>query len=486
MKFISLKLKDGFSQSEYLWRDVTVVLSAKNRAGKTTLIRSLLYALGYPIPATKEVRFNKISFELSVQTDGGELVVLQRHCDEMLVRTTGGEELCVLPGMLHDIHRKVFGIESVLVLKNLLGAFYLDQEKGWTLLNRGTVIGGIHFSIEDLVRGLSNRPCTEECVALRRVAQEIQKYQQIHNFVNYKAAVTEHGTVYPAETKDDEIRKEISRLQNLKLSAQNELQRVVGVIKKNTAFENYVAAMCLRVVDADGREIFVTKNNIVGYADTKEYLNAKRDGLKFQIENIDGRIEDLLAELPDSNMLFNSETEVQKFDRAVSGLNVQGRDVEAILVQLKDRQQGLRNQYRKVLMTGNQVVEALTNSVKKYLREFDIKEQYGRNIFTSDLKSYSGAILHLYVVAFKLSYIKQIRECTGCKLPIILDSPRGKEVEKAAVDCMLKVILRDFPDHQIIIATIYNPCLRSQQVIQMRNGILSVPKGYVGSLGAAV
>lgn len=32
---------------------------------------------------------------------------------------------------------------------------YVDQDKGWTLLNRGTVIGKIKFSIEELLAGLN-------------------------------------------------------------------------------------------------------------------------------------------------------------------------------------------------------------------------------------------------------------------------------------------------------------------------------------------
>ena len=32
---------------------------------------------------------------------------------------------------------------------------YVDQDKGWTLLNRGTVIGKKKFSIEELLAGLN-------------------------------------------------------------------------------------------------------------------------------------------------------------------------------------------------------------------------------------------------------------------------------------------------------------------------------------------
>ena len=49
----------------------------------------------------------------------------------------------------------VFKYENIKVLKNLLGFMYVDQDKGWTLLNRGTVIGKIKFSIEELLAGLN-------------------------------------------------------------------------------------------------------------------------------------------------------------------------------------------------------------------------------------------------------------------------------------------------------------------------------------------
>ena len=47
------------------------------------------------------------------------------------------------------------------MLSNILGAFYFDQEKGWTLLNRGVVIGSIHFNIDELVRGIGEKDCSK-------------------------------------------------------------------------------------------------------------------------------------------------------------------------------------------------------------------------------------------------------------------------------------------------------------------------------------
>ena len=57
----------------------------------------------------------------------------------------------VLPAQELELHKLLFGNCNDDILLNLLGTFYIDQEKGWTLLNRGTVIGSVHFNIAELM-----------------------------------------------------------------------------------------------------------------------------------------------------------------------------------------------------------------------------------------------------------------------------------------------------------------------------------------------
>ena len=45
---------------------VNVVFSKKNSVGKTTLLRLLMYALGYPIPNTRGIRFSDYETILTV------------------------------------------------------------------------------------------------------------------------------------------------------------------------------------------------------------------------------------------------------------------------------------------------------------------------------------------------------------------------------------------------------------------------------------
>ncbi len=46
--------------------EVNVVYSKKNSVGKTTLLRMLMYALGYPIPNTRGIRFSDYETVLTV------------------------------------------------------------------------------------------------------------------------------------------------------------------------------------------------------------------------------------------------------------------------------------------------------------------------------------------------------------------------------------------------------------------------------------
>ena len=112
------------------------------------------------------------------------------------------------------------------------------------------------------------------------------------------------------------------------------------------------------------------------------------------------------------------------------------------------------------------------NYIVGYCRDFSIPMEYlsenNNFIFTDNLTVLSGAIFHKIVFAFKLSYVRLIKEKTGLVLPIILDSPSGREVEANAIKEMLDVLQRDFSMHQIIIASIHDFKLRNRTVIEFK------------------
>ena len=60
----------------------------------------------------------------------------------------------------------------------------------------------------------------------------------------------------------------------------------------------------------------------------------------------------------------------------------------------------------------------------------------------------------------------------GVSLPIILDSPSGKEVDPDNVKKMIDILKRDFADHQLIIASIFEYNLPEENRIEIKKSLL--------------
>ena len=57
-------------------------------------------------------------------------------------------------------------------------------------------------------------------------------------------------------------------------------------------------------------------------------------------------------------------------------------------------------------------------------------------------------------------------------MPIILDSPSGKEIDHQNIEAMIKILKRDFSDNQIIIASIYEYDLININKINIVNRLI--------------
>ena len=79
-----------------------------------------------------------------------------------------------------------------------------------------------------------------------------------------------------------------------------------------------------------------------------------------------------------------------------------------------------------------------------------------------------------YILAqARLAYITVIEDTLKIKLPIILDSPSGKEVDQANIKLMMDILKRDFADHQIIIASIFNYDFDEAKIIEIKERLIT-------------
>ncbi len=478
MRIETLTIHDGLFSKEFFFSEGNnLVHSKKNSVGKTTLLRALLYSLGYNIPGTKKFSLDKREIELVVVNDSGEKFKLIRKNANYLICDDGEGTLSFcLPEQADELHALFFNTEDINVLDNILGVFYLDQEKGWTLLNRGMVIGSNHFNVEDFIQGLSGRDCSELKRKKMRLEQELTKYSQISNVTKYKESLDRAGGSILKENPDDELIAQI-QLRQIELNrVKSEMARIDRTLQNNRQVKRFIEEMKLTVVSPKGEHIKVTADNILDLNDSLDYLIAKRKIKTVEYNKILATIHSLQEQKKErETVFFTVESIADAFDEMVQKFPYGYEKVESIKESLQKQLKDIKSLITEKTKHNNEVLNSLYGNVIKYAEELGVIEE-GKMprsyLFTSNLKVLSGALLHKTVFAFRLAYIIEVKRILEVTLPIILDSPSGKEVDVENIKKMIDILKRDFSDHQLIIASIFEYDLPDINRIEIRKRLL--------------
>ena len=430
MRFQSIRIKEGLSERTINFSDgANLIHSGKNSCGKTTLLRLMLYSLGYNIPSTKRMRFDQCEVESHLNCENlGDIVAIRYNKDFLELTYKKEKATFVLPAQEKELHELLFGCTDEVILKNLLGAFYIDQEKGWTLLNRGTVIGSVHFNIEELIRGLSGCDCSALLQEEAKLERDISKYKQMFSIAQYREQV--EATMGSLVTE------------NYSEQATNEIQQLlfqIGGIKRE-----------LKRVD-----------KTLGLNDSIEILISKRKMLSAELLDLENQLaakEKSKASEDEQLSFLKSENLAEIFDKQIIAMPMNAVAIKNELEKSERQLKLVRTEIREKTKSNNAVVMGLYQDILRYASELGLSDTetiQPSYLFTSNLKELSGAVLHKTVFSFRLAYILAIERNLGMKLPILLDSPTGKEVDQENIKLMMSILKRDFSENQLIIASIY-------------------------------
>lgn len=220
--------------------------------------------------------------------------------------------------------------------------------------------------------------------------------------------------------------------------------------------------MKLLVQSPDGSTFPVTENNIVGLNDAIDLLIAKRKMVSAEFATVSGQLEQLEKEKNseyEQLEFYKSTSLLEVFDKKIAKIPMNPIAIKHKINSLENEIKSIRSSISNMTKINNNVVSSISKDLVKYATELGLGDKDSIAItylFTSNLKELSGAVLHKTAFAFRLAYIIAIDDALKIKLPIILDSPSGKEVDQANVKLMMDILKRDFANHQIIIASIFN------------------------------
>ncbi|MBS4971896.1 hypothetical protein [Lacticaseibacillus rhamnosus] len=454
-----MKLRYNNSFRNVNFSKKTLIYSDENSVGKSTLLRLLFFGLGYPIPGTYGLKFKKMIIEIEYERKGS-LFSVRREGDYVELMNEGKFVTSrVLRGDDEDWFSLIWGISSNRILKNILGAIYMDQDKGWTLLNRGKVIGNIRFNIRDLLIGLSGQSeALSEKITILENRKSMLRQTKLLLDVSRHAQEYSNTNYGVDETIDDNID---AKFKNLKLKSaflRHQKKNIEKNIHRQEGLLDYISSLNL-IVKVNDREVPITKKNILNFNDNEDFLRQRlalvQDELDFNEQNL-VKIKKIMSE--STGDLFKSQDIIERTMDDISRIDFDPTILQARESELLSSISDLNSQIEKQFIDSNDLINETREWINVFSEKLGVKNivENKKYIFTRDLKSISGAIYYKVVFAFKMAYVKVIEQHLKISLPIVLDSPSGREVTDRNISAVIGILNEYFINNQIIIASIRN------------------------------
>ena len=296
------------------------------------------------------------------------------------------------------------------------------------------------------------------------------------SIAQYRDSISEDSLI--DDTYQEKINVELEQLKMKQTSIKREIARINQSIAGNKKFQEFVADMKLLIRTDEGQFISVTKDNIVGLNDAIDLLVTKKKMLSFELAEIVSKMEKIQREQEKENgqlSFFESDSVAAAFDKRIVSIPMNQIVIKKEIEKIEKELNSVREEIARISRSYNTVVSSLYQTILKYATELGIGDAESitrKYLFTSNLKELTGAVLHKTVFAFKMAYIVELEKHLKIKLPIILDSPRGKEVDQENIELMMNILKRDFKENQIVITSIYRYSFPEIHEIKLEKNLL--------------
>ena len=256
--------------------------------------------------------------------------------------------------------------------------------------------------------------------------------------------------------KSSDIEKDILIVRSNKNELLKKLSTLKELATKNEGYLSYIESLGLSVRCSTGEIVELSRDNILGFDDIQKIIDLRIFHLNQEIDKLSKREIELKQEIENSQYLVRVENPIKLFEQRLQLIVAPREIIEDEIRRLKKRKKELEN-YIKISLRDD-TNQNLFDNILKFATKLGVEEYLNIDknfVFTSDLKSLSGTVLHKLVFCYKMAYITEIQKYLGITLPIVLDSPSGREVDQKNIEDMFNILNTDFRYNQIIIASIF-------------------------------
>lgn len=442
-----------------------------NSKGKTSLIRFIIWGLGYNISLTSE--FSSPYAETKIELGQSDLstIVRKRNKIEFHYKDNTVKSL-TLPDDALEIEKSIFSSITTDVddvYKQLIGYFYFEQDSGYHAWNRGSVIQQLD---DDSVSYKINI----DALLAAWVNVDYDKYLRQKSYYTTATDAT-MGLTKLIDTaknislnnsnqeKAQQISDKISQL-TLELERVKERKAIYSQrIKDYESFYDLIDKLAINIKH-NGKIIPVTRDNLL---DDKR-LNFKLRGYKGYYSDLEKKLEKDIKDLKKDRSLLltitadDKQTELieadnnyQKIQKSVLSTGISFEESDSVHKQMSGLKNEWENKFKDKLINSDAYTDIWNNIVElaqdlefrgssKY---FGIKEN---NLLRRKMP-FSGADRTMAVLVYRLGILLYLEKIFDIKLPIIIDSIASQEMDKINLASVISMLKKHFKGHQIIIAT---------------------------------
>ena len=451
----------------YEFKNKTLITSkGENSRGKTTLIRFILFSLGFNVPLTDGMNSQDFKTNIEFTNNGTKFIVKRENSNIEVFRDN-------LPISNEGNHYllNVFSIKNYEELDNILGCFYIDQEKGWTLLNRGRIIGKRSFNIERFVSFINQLTDVQDKIKKNeRIEIENKKIKILEDIKSLKEEMDSTNSFI--ETKNiAELNRDISLINSKISSLKHEKNSLNNLLKEHLKFIKRLSLLQLKV-KVDDKVHPLTTENVIGFDIDDKFI-------LLEIKDIDNQIDIATKNkksLEEKLEYIQEKQSIDGIDTTISKINISDSNLGELLTK-KNKNFEIKRKNKKFIKENlDNNINEIWEIMRIILKELNVSKEYIEKniIFRNRLSGISGTQLHKLTFALKLSLLVIIKEKLGIEVPFIIDSPRSGEVNEETANKMLELAKSRLSGSQIIISSVYDDFTLNfeKKIILGKTGVL--------------
>lgn len=434
----------------------TSFFSNENSTGKTTLLKSILYCLGFEIQSTPGVNFDDYLFRIKLINNGNVYHIERKNTTFSI----NGQQFD-LPVERHLAHSVLFNTPNTDILDNILATFFFDQDYGWTIIGYGNFSSIGTYNLASLLDALNDFDDDGLKKDILNISNAIKKYKFIIQATEKrKKFITNDSGDVCLEDDNQQLQYLNAKLSDIesKIKKRNsDISKIESTLKKNKRFSSYVSEMNLSVVDPNtGNTIPINESTLAGLSDIREALTYRKLILQGEREKLKREKETIASQIPKYTSLVDVKSEADKFYADMSGVDVDG--LRTIISQLETEKRQKIEKLRELQSIDNRWIIKFLSYVEMFAKEIgDIPSDYyssSKFIYMKKRPTISGAILHKISLCYHLAAVKVCEDKLGFNIPLIIDSPSGREVVETTIEKTFELLKEHFDKNQLLFATI--------------------------------